>query len=59
MGGKQIHSTNGEIIQAKKKRDTTSTETGKIKEKMGLAAKKKSVWGVVSNREVLFQIIFF
>ena len=58
MGGKQIHSTNGEIIQAKK-RGTTSTETGKIKEKMGLAAKKKSVWGVVSNKEVLFQIIFF
>lgn len=34
----QIHSTNGEIIQAKK-RGTTSTEIGKIKENMELVTK--------------------
>lgn len=38
----QIHSTNGKIMQVKK-RSTTSTEIGKIKEKMGLGT-KKSVW---------------
>lgn len=53
----QIHSTNEEIIQAKK-RGTTSTEIGKIKEKMGLGT-KKSLWGLGSNREVSFLIVFF
>ena len=55
--GEQIHSTNEEIIQAKK-RSTTSTEIGKIKEKMRLGT-KISVWGTGSNREVSFLIVSF
>ena len=40
--GEQIHSTNEEITQAKK-RDTTSTEIEKLEEKIGLGA--KSLYG--------------